>query len=148
QQHEHLVAEAIVAVGRNEQPAILYEWHVGQVQGTLVLDRERQQARLVDAGARIRIPAHVPGRYLSMSASATTRPRAAADQAPLASEPAPRDPTGLTRASHAPACCGLPAACRERDVPEELLERQRAIERSLTQPNELVQPIQHPQQAC
>ncbi len=32
QQHEHLIAEAVVAAGRNEQAAVLDERHVGQIQ--------------------------------------------------------------------------------------------------------------------
>ena len=51
QQHEHLVAEAVVAVGGDEQAAVPHERHVGQVQRALVLDGERQQSRLVRARA-------------------------------------------------------------------------------------------------
>ena len=47
QQHEHLIAEAVVAVGRDEQAAVLHERHVGEIQRALVLDGERQQTRLV-----------------------------------------------------------------------------------------------------
>ena len=42
QQHEHLVTELVGGVGRDEQPAIAYERHIGQVQGALVLDCQRQ----------------------------------------------------------------------------------------------------------
>src|SRR5271165_923139 len=47
EQHEDLVAEAIVAVGWNEQAAVFDEWHVGKIQGALVFDREGQQPRFV-----------------------------------------------------------------------------------------------------
>ena len=47
EQHEHLIPQAVVAVGRDEEAAVLHERHVGQVQRALVLDGERQQARLV-----------------------------------------------------------------------------------------------------
>src|SRR5688572_173090 len=49
QQHEHFVAEAIVAVGRDEEAAVFHERHVSEVQRALVLDGERQQARFVGA---------------------------------------------------------------------------------------------------
>ena len=52
EQHEHLVAEAVVAAGRHEQAAVLHERHVRQVQGALVLDGERQQPGLA------RLPCH------------------------------------------------------------------------------------------
>src|SRR5580700_6558607 len=47
EQHEHFVAEPVIAVGRDEKPAVLHERHVGEVERTLVLDRERQQTRFV-----------------------------------------------------------------------------------------------------
>ncbi len=42
QQHEHFVAQSIIAVRRNEQAAVLHERHIGKVQRALILDRERQ----------------------------------------------------------------------------------------------------------
>src|SRR5580698_1287265 len=45
QQHEHLIAEAVVAVGGDEQASVAHEGHVGQIQGAFVLDREREQSR-------------------------------------------------------------------------------------------------------
>jgi len=50
QQHEHFIAEPIIAVGRNEQSAVGHEGHVGQVQRALVLDGQGQQARLGGTG--------------------------------------------------------------------------------------------------
>ena len=47
QQHEHFIAQAIVAVGRNEQTAVLHERHIGEIQRALVLDREGQQTRFI-----------------------------------------------------------------------------------------------------
>src|SRR5205807_1025757 len=60
QQHEHLIAQTVIAVGGNEQPAVLHERHVGKIQGALVLDGEGQQTRFVPHshfrphGARVR----------------------------------------------------------------------------------------------
>jgi len=47
EQHEHFIAQAIIAVRRNEQAAVLHERHVGEIQRALVLDGERQQTRFV-----------------------------------------------------------------------------------------------------
>ena len=47
QQHENFVPQAIIAVGGDEQAAVLHERHVGEIQRTLVLDRKRQQTRFV-----------------------------------------------------------------------------------------------------
>jgi hypothetical protein len=47
QQHEHFVAQAIIAVRRNEQAAVLDERHVGEIQRALILDGQRQQTRFV-----------------------------------------------------------------------------------------------------
>ena len=57
QQHEHLVAEAVVAVGRDEQAAVLHERHVREIQGALVLDGERQQTRLVGTRSQVQASA-------------------------------------------------------------------------------------------
>src|SRR5688572_19368267 len=46
EEHEDLVAEPITAVGRDEEPAILHERHIREIEGALVLDRERQETRL------------------------------------------------------------------------------------------------------
>ncbi len=69
QQHEHFVAEAVIAVGRDEQPAILHERHVGEIQRALVLDGERQQSRFVGAGAACSTFAH--GRAQRHSSAST-----------------------------------------------------------------------------
>jgi hypothetical protein len=47
QQHEHFVAQTIIAVRRNEQAAVLYERHIGEIQRALILDRKRQQTRFI-----------------------------------------------------------------------------------------------------
>jgi hypothetical protein len=47
EEHEHLVAQAVIAVRRDEQTAVAHERHVGEVECALVLDRERQQSWLV-----------------------------------------------------------------------------------------------------
>src|SRR5215831_2710076 len=57
QQHEHFIAEPIVAVGRDEKAAVLHEGHVCEIQGTLVLDSEGQQTRLVCTRSHVSVPA-------------------------------------------------------------------------------------------
>ena len=47
QQHEHFVAQAIIAVRRNEQATVLDERHIGEIQRALILDGQRQQTRFV-----------------------------------------------------------------------------------------------------
>src|ERR1700719_3672985 len=47
QQHEHFVAQAIIAVRRNEQAAVLHERHIGEIQRAFILDRKRQQTWFV-----------------------------------------------------------------------------------------------------
>jgi hypothetical protein len=47
QQHEHFVAQSIIAVRRNEQAAVLHERHVGEIQRALILDGKRQQTRFI-----------------------------------------------------------------------------------------------------
>jgi len=47
QKHEHLIAQPVITVGWNEQPAILYEGHIGEVERALVLDGKRQQTRFI-----------------------------------------------------------------------------------------------------
>src|SRR4051794_15932388 len=49
QQHEHFIAQAIVAVGRDEQAPVAHERHIGQIQSALVLDRECQKTWFVAA---------------------------------------------------------------------------------------------------
>src|SRR6516164_4366958 len=56
QQHEYFIAEPIVAVGRDEKAAVLHEGHVGEIQGTLVLDGEGQQTRLVRTRSHVSVP--------------------------------------------------------------------------------------------
>ena len=43
QKHEHFIAQPIIAIGGNEQPTVLDEGHVGEIQRALVLDGKRQQ---------------------------------------------------------------------------------------------------------
>ena len=43
QQHEHLVAEYEGSRRRNEQPAVVDEWHVGRLQDAGVFERHREQ---------------------------------------------------------------------------------------------------------
>src|SRR5215472_13247940 len=57
QEHEHFIAEPVVAVGRDEEAAILHEGHVGEIQGTFVLDGEGQQTRLVCTRSQVSVPA-------------------------------------------------------------------------------------------
>jgi hypothetical protein len=47
QQHEHFIAQTVVAVRRYEQSAVLHEGHVGEVQRALILDGKRQQTGFV-----------------------------------------------------------------------------------------------------
>src|SRR5579863_9278436 len=47
QQHEYFIAQAIIAVRRNEQAAVLHERHIGEIQRALILDRKRQQTWFV-----------------------------------------------------------------------------------------------------
>jgi hypothetical protein len=47
QEHEHFIAQAIIAVGGNEQSTILDEGHVGEIQRALVLDGKRQETRFI-----------------------------------------------------------------------------------------------------
>ena len=47
QQHEHFIAQAVVAVGGNEQAAILDEGHVREIQRALILDGKRQKTRFI-----------------------------------------------------------------------------------------------------
>src|SRR6516162_9268 len=56
EQHEHFIAEAVIAVGGDEKTAVLHERHVREIQGTLVLDREGQQTRLVSTRSQILVP--------------------------------------------------------------------------------------------
>src|ERR1700722_3047741 len=53
EQHEHLVAEAIIAVRRNEQSAVSHIGHEGKVQRALILDGEREQTWFVGTRAQI-----------------------------------------------------------------------------------------------
>src|ERR1700730_5470615 len=82
QQHEHLVAESVIAAGRDEQPTVLYERHIGQVERALVLDRQGQKARLVDAGSRIWVLGHVPERSSALQAVKAINQDAAAVRVP------------------------------------------------------------------
>src|SRR5215469_9756636 len=59
QQHEHFIAEAIIAVGGDEKAAVFHEGHVREVQGTFVLDGEGQQTRLVCTRSQVFVPAHL-----------------------------------------------------------------------------------------
>src|SRR5580698_2012369 len=43
QQHENFIAQAVVAIRRYEQAAVLYERHIGEIQRALVLDGKSQQ---------------------------------------------------------------------------------------------------------
>jgi len=47
EQHENFIAQAIIAVGRDEQAAVFDERHVGKIERALILDGERQQAWFV-----------------------------------------------------------------------------------------------------
>jgi len=47
EQHEYFIAQTVVAVGRNEQTAVLHERHVREVERALVLDSKGQQPRFV-----------------------------------------------------------------------------------------------------
>jgi hypothetical protein len=47
QQHEHFIAQPIIAVRGDEQSTILDERHVGEIQRALVLDGKRQQTRFI-----------------------------------------------------------------------------------------------------
>ena len=47
EQHEHFIAQPIIAVGGNEQSTILDERHVGEIQRALVLDGKRQETRFI-----------------------------------------------------------------------------------------------------
>jgi hypothetical protein len=47
QQHEHFIAQPIIAVRGNEQSTILDERHVGEIQRALVLDGKSQQTRFI-----------------------------------------------------------------------------------------------------
>jgi hypothetical protein len=47
EQHEHFIAQAIIAVGGDEQSAVFDERHISEVERALVLDRQRQQTGFV-----------------------------------------------------------------------------------------------------
>ena len=47
EQHEHFIAQPIIAVGGNEQSAILDEGHVGEIQRAFILDGKRQETRFI-----------------------------------------------------------------------------------------------------
>ena len=47
EQHEDFIAQAVIAVGRNEEAAVLHERHVREVERALILDRQRQQTGFV-----------------------------------------------------------------------------------------------------
>jgi len=47
QQHEHFIAQSIIAVRGNEQAPVLDEGHVGEIQRALILDGKRQQTRFI-----------------------------------------------------------------------------------------------------
>src|SRR5579871_976679 len=54
QKHEDLVSQAIVAVGGNEQTAILHERHVREIERAFILDREGEKTRLVTGTTQCR----------------------------------------------------------------------------------------------
>ena len=47
EQHEYFVAQAIIAVRRNEQAAVFHEGHVGEIQRALILDGKRQETGFI-----------------------------------------------------------------------------------------------------
>src|SRR5689334_13467407 len=55
EQHEDLIAEPVVAVGRDEEPTVAHEGHVRKVKRALVLDGERKQTRLVGTRSQINV---------------------------------------------------------------------------------------------
>ena len=56
EQHEHFVAQTIIAVRRNKQAAVFHEGHVGEIQRALILDGKRQQTRFITWTSQFLIP--------------------------------------------------------------------------------------------
>ena len=56
EQHEHFIAQAVVAVRRYEQAAVFHERHVGEIQRALILDGERQQTGFITWTSQYLIP--------------------------------------------------------------------------------------------
>ena len=47
EQHEHFIAQPIIAVGGNEQSTVFDEGHVGEIKRALVLDGKRQETGFI-----------------------------------------------------------------------------------------------------
>ena len=81
EEHEYLITQAVITVGRDEQAAVTHKRHIGKIQGALVFDRQGQETRLIPTGTQFSLPRHT--QVISSSTGAQAPQKTLQRQSPI-----------------------------------------------------------------